>query len=328
MCTAATYKTKDFYFGRTLDNEVSYGEEVTITPRKYVFAFHHMGKMEAHYAIIGIAHVSDGYPLYYDAVNEKGLGMAGLNFVGNAVYKTVSKEKDNVAIFEFIPWVLCQCGTVDEVRKLLEKINLIDTPFRADMPAAQLHWIIADKDEAITVECMADGLHIYDNPVGVLTNNPPFDMQMFLLNNYRNVSPKPTKSRFAENLELHVYSRGMGAIGLPGDSSSASRFVKAAFTRMNSVSGDTEAESISQFFHILGAVEQQRGCCVLEDGSYFITLYTSCCNADKGIYYYTTYENHQITAVDMHRENLDSAALIRYPLISGEQIHWINREEM
>ena len=83
MCTAATYKTKDFYFGRTLDYEFSYGDEVTVTPRNFCFRFRHMSEVKTHYAMIGMAYVADDYPLYYDAVNEKGLGMAGLNFVGN-----------------------------------------------------------------------------------------------------------------------------------------------------------------------------------------------------------------------------------------------------
>ena len=71
MCTAATYKTKDFYFGRTLDYEFSYGEEIVITPRNYCFHFCDMGIMEKHYAMIGMAHVAEDYPLYYEAVNEK-----------------------------------------------------------------------------------------------------------------------------------------------------------------------------------------------------------------------------------------------------------------
>ena len=262
MCTAVTYKTKDFYFGRTLDYEFSYGEEITVTPRNYIFDFRHIGQLKSHYAIIGMAFVSEGYPLYYDAVNEKGLGMAGLNFVGNAAYKaSVCGEKD-IAQFEFIPWILSQCATVSEARAKLDGINLTGTPFSSQLPAAQLHWIIADKDEAITVESMKDGLHIYDNPVGVLTNNPPFN---------------------------------------------------------------TEEESVSQFFHILGSVEQQRGCCEVTDGKYEITIYTSCCNAAKGIYYYTTYDNHQITAVDMHKENLDGTELIRYPIITKGEVRWQNR---
>ena len=203
-------------------------------------------------------------------------------------------------------------------------MNLVGTPFSEQLPSAQLHWIIADRNAAITVECMADGMHIHENPVGVLTNNPPFETQMFLLNNYQGLSPKQPENTFAEQLQLQSYSRGMGALGLPGDLSSASRFAKVAFTKMNSKSGDSEAESISQFFHILGSVDQQRGCCEVADGKYEITLYTSCCNADKGIYYYTTYENHQITGVDMHHCDLNGSELFRYPLVQGEQIHWMN----
>ena len=207
---------------------------------------------------------------------------------------------------------------------MLDRMNLVGTPFSEQLPSAQLHWIIADRNAAITVECMADGMHIHENPVGVLTNNPPFETQMFLLNNYQDLSPKQPENTFAEQLQLQSYSRGMGALGLPGDLSSASRFAKVAFTKMNSKSGDSEAESISQFFHILGSVDQQRGCCEVTDGKYEITLYTSCCNADKGIYYYTTYENHQITGVDMRHCDLDGSELFRYPLVQGEQIHWMN----
>ena len=324
MCTAATYKTKNFYFGRTLDYEFSYGDEVTVTPRNYSFKFRHMGERKSHYAMIGMAYVADDYPLYYDAVNERGLGMAGLNFVGNAKYQDVQAGCENVAQFEFIPWILSQCATVSEARKALEKMNLVGTPYSEKLPCASLHWMIADKHAAIVVECVEDGLHVYDNPVGVLTNNPPFPVQMFMLNNYMHVSPSQPENHFAKELPLAAYSRGMGGLGLPGDLSSASRFAKVAFTKMHAISGESEAESVSQFFHILGSVEQQRGCCEVEPGKYEITIYTSCVNADKGIYYYTTYENHQIQAVDMHRENLDGDTLRRYPLINEEQIRVVN----
>lgn len=264
------------------------------------------------------------YPLYYDAINEKGLGMAGLNFVGNAVYQEVENDRENVAQYEFIPWILSQCDSVKEARALLDKMNLVGTPFSEQLPTAQLHWIIADEKEDLTVECMADGLHIYENKVGVLTNNPPFETQMFLLNNYMNLSPKQPENNWSEELPLHTYSRGMGALGLPGDLSSASRFARVAYTKQNSVSGDSEQESVSQFFHILGSVDQQRGCCEVAEGKYEITIYTSCCNASRGIYYYTTYGNHQITAVDMHREDLDGSKLIRYPLLEQGEVRWQN----
>lgn len=324
MCTAATYKTKDFYFGRTLDYEFSYGDEITVTPRNYAFDFRHTSACTSHYAIIGMAHIVGNYPLYYDAINEKGLGMAGLNFVGNAVYAKPVSGKENIAQFEFIPYILGKCANINEAKSLLASINLTDTPFSEKLPTAQLHWIIADENGCITVESMADGLHIYDNPAGVLTNNPPFETQMFMLNNYMSLSPKQPQNTFANGLALNSYSRGMGALGLPGDLSSASRFARVAFTKMNSISADSENESVSQFFHILGSVDQQRGCCEVSEGKYEITIYTSCCNTTKGIYYYTTYNNHQISAVDMRKENLDSTELMRYPLIEEQQISFQN----
>lgn len=324
MCTAATYRTNDFYFGRTLDYEHSFGEEVVITPRNFPFTFRRMGECLNHYAIIGMACVMQDYPLYFDAVNEKGLGMAGLNFVGNARYNRPVDGKDNVASFEFIPWMLSRCETVAQARELLERINITDDGFTDALPPSQLHWIIADKTESITVESMADGLHVYDNPVGVLTNNPPFDDQMFRLNDYMHLSPRSPENRFASQINLQHYSRGMGALGLPGDLSSQSRFVRVAFTKMNSISATTEEGSVSQFFHILETVAQTRGCCLVAEGEYEITLYTSCCNATRGIYYYTTYDNHQISAVSMHHEDLKGKKLICYPLATGAHFYGHN----
>ena len=324
MCTAATYRTRDFYFGRTLDYEFAYPSEVTVTPRNFEFRFRNAGTLKHHYAVIGMAYVAQGYPLYYDAVNEKGLGMAGLNFVGNAVYRQPEPGRDNIAQFEFIPWVLGKCASVQEARALLADLNLTNTPFSPELPVSELHWLIADREEAITVEAVQEGLKIYENPVGVLTNNPPFPEQLFNLNNYMHLSPKDPENRFSDRLSLRRYSRGMGGLGLPGDLSSQSRFVRAAFVKMNAVSGEMEEESVSQFFHILGSVDQQRGCCDVGGGKFEITIYTSCCNADRGIYYYTTYGNHQISGVDMRREDLDGAALVRYPLLTGEQIRMQN----
>ena len=327
MCTALAYKTKDFYFGRTLDYESSYGEEIVITPRQYPFTFRNGAKRNEHYALIGMAHVADGYPLYYEAVNEKGLGMAGLNFVGNACYGKEKEGKDNIASFELIPWILGQCSTVKEVRELLEKINVTNLAFHESFPVSPLHWLIADEKETITVEAVEEGLFVYDNPVGVLTNNPPFPQQMFQLNNYMHLSPKQPKNLFSERLKLQTYSRGMGAMGLPGDLSSASRFVRAAFTKLNAIATQKEEDSVGQFFHIMGTVEQSKGCCEVREGAYEYTIYTSCCNASKGIYYYTTYFNHQINAVDMHEEDLDGKKVVVYPVLQEEAIHYQNKTQ-
>ena len=324
MCTAITYQTKDHYFGRNLDLEYSYNETVTVTPRNYPFHFPKMGTLQTHYALIGMATVVDDYPLYYEATNEKGLSMAGLNFPGIATYYPEDSDRDNVTPFELIPWILGQCETVAQAKVLLGKLNLVKINFSDAFPLSPLHWILADRNESIILEPMPDGLKIYDNPVGVLTNNPPFDYQMYHLATFMNLSRHPAENRFSDQIELHPYSLGLGSAGLPGDLSSASRFVKAAFTKLNSLSGTSESESISQFFHILGSVAQQRGLVRVRDDKYEFTLYSSCCNTDQGIYYYTTYENSQITAVDMHRCDLDGCKPITYPLITGQQIRMQN----
>lgn len=324
MCTAISYQTKDHYFGRNLDLEYSYQETVTITPRNYPFRFRKMPDMDMHYAMIGMAYVVESYPLYYDATNEKGLSIAGLNFPGNAVYRPVQPEKDNIAPFELIPWLLGQCETVAQVKVLLQNINIAEINFKEDLPVSPLHWLIADQNEAVVVESVEEGIFVYDNPVGVLTNNPPFPMQMFRLNDYRYLSVKTPENTFSKELQLQNYSLGLGALGLPGDLSSASRFVRAAFVKTNSLAGDSESESISQFFHILGSVAQRRGCVEVRKGEFEITVYSSCCNTTKGIYYYTTYENSQITGVDMFAEDLEGNSVVSYPLVTGQQIRMQN----
>ncbi len=325
MCTASNYITDDHYFGRNFDYEISYNERVTITPRNYEFKFRKIDDIKSHYAIIGIAAGIDGYPLYYDACNEKGLAIAGLNFAGNAVYREIEDDMVNITPFELIPYLLGKASSVAEARELLKEINLVNINFAEELPLSPLHWMMSDGDDAIVIEPMADGLKVFDNTVGVLTNNPPFDKQLFYLNNYRNLSNKNPENTFGGDIDLDEYSRGMGGIGLPGDLSSASRFAKVAFTRANSYSSADEASSVGQFFHILGSVEQQNGCTFIADPDlYEYTIYTSCYNTNKSMLYYRTYKNSQICAVDLNKEDLDSTDLINYLLINEEQFNFIN----
>lgn len=311
MCTAASFKNKNTYFGRTLDYEFSYGEKVTITPRNYPFEFRHLGLNNNHYAIIGMAHIHNDYPMYYDAMNEYGLGMAGLNFVGNAKYNEVIEGKENVAQFEFISFILSTCKNVLEAKNKIKEINLVKTPYNEYYPAAKLHWILRDTNDCIVVEAMEDGLHIYDNKTGALTNNPPFNYQLENLKNYVSLNNDEPNKSFSFNEAF--YSRGMGSVGLPGDLTSQGRFVRVLYTAHFSVASPDENSSVNQFFHILESVWQTRGLCKIND-KYEITIYASCMNLNEGIYYYKTYDNPQISAVYLKNENLNSSKLISYDL--------------
>jgi len=324
MCTAISFKTNNHYFGRNLDLEYSYEESIAIAPRNYPFIFRKEATMEQHYALIGVAYIHSDYPLYYDAVNEEGLGMASLNFPGNAVYQSEKDQMYNITPYELIPWVLGNCKSVQEAKEILKKTNLLKVSFNKELPLTPLHFLISDREESIVVEPMQEGLCIFNNPIKVLTNNPTFPYHLFHLNNYINLTRKEPVNRFAKELPMDIYSRGMGSIGLPGDMSSASRFVRAAFVKWNSADGKDESESVSQFFHILDSVKQYKGCVQVENGEYEFTLYSVCCNTDKGIYYYKTYHNSCIHAVNMYHENLDGKMMIAYPLQMKQEIHWIN----
>ncbi|MBQ9070852.1 MAG: choloylglycine hydrolase [Clostridia bacterium] len=323
MCTAISFKEKSNFFGRNLDLECSYGEEVIITPRNYGFEYRHSESPMEHMAIIGIGAVLDGYPLYYDAANEAGLAMAGLNFVGNAKFHTEEQDFYNLSQFELIPFILGSCKTVADAKRILLKTRLLRTPFNESTPPSELHFFITDGKDSLTAEPMADGFKVYENEIGVLTNNPPYPYHEQNINNYINLTSAVPENRFSDELRLVRYSRGMGSIGLPADPSSASRFVRAAFTKFNAVKKSDKYEELSEVFHVLESVYQVEGVAKWGD-SYEKTQYTSVANLSTGEYFYKTYSNSRITAVKLTEENKAGETLIRFPLRQREDILFEN----
>ena len=324
MCTAIRYQNKDHYFGRNLDADFSFNERVVITPRNHLFSLRNGTEFKTKFAMIGVATVLNDQPLYYEAANEKGLAVAGLNFPGNAEYLPPQPGRTNLASFEFLPWLLGQAQTVSEVRELLKDLVLTNIPFSAEIPVPPLHFMISDRECSIVVEPRADGLHVYENPFDVITNNPPFDFHLWNMRQYRHLSPSIDPVRFSQQYPLEKFCVGMGSIGLPGDTSSASRFVRTAFNLTNSKSEPTEESQVSQFFHVLDSVAMVRGSTVTPNGTNDITLYSCCINLDKGILYYKTYDNSQLTAICMDRVDLDADHLYVYNLVLDQQIRFDN----
>ncbi|MBQ9086874.1 MAG: choloylglycine hydrolase [Clostridia bacterium] len=323
MCTALDFHGKHHYFGRNLDWESTFGEEVTVTPRNFPLPYRAGETDFRHFAFLGMATLLEGYPLYFDGTNEYGLSVAGLNFVGNAVYRPLTAGKENLTPYELIPRLLGTCRTVSEARELLSRLSLLNLPVREDIPLAELHWLIADREESAVLEATAEGVLVWDDPMGVLTNNPPFPYHLEHINEYMNLSAGEAENRFAPGLSLRSVSRGMGALGLPGDISSSSRFIRASFAKWNSVIPREEIPSVGQFFHILDMVSQVEGCVRTGKGCER-TQYSSCCNTDLGIYYYKTYENSQINAVQLFHEDLEGTELVHYPLRRTQAIYWEN----
>lgn len=325
MCTSIAMARDNFYFGRNMDWSCGYSERVVITPRNYPFDFRKAQAMHSHYAMIGMGMLDSSYPFYAEASNEKGLCMAGLNFPGNFWCSPQPDPiKNNISPFEIIPWVLGQCADLKEARCLLENTHLVAIPFSPKAPLAQLHWHIADASGSIVLESTKDGMHIYDNPLGVMTNNPPFPFQLQNVCQYMNLDPGTPHNCFSTIGGLEPFGYGLGSVGLPGDFSPASRFVKAAYLAVNSKCANDEDSCLAQFFHLLGAVSMVRGSVILPDGQMETTLYTCCMNATKGRYYYTSYQNPGLTAVDLFREDLEGRALIEYPMEQKTCVHWQN----
>lgn len=306
MCTAIKWSN---YFGRTLDNMENYNMNIAITPRNYDFKFRHTNINDKHYSIIGMAYIEDNYPLYGEAANEKGLAIAALEFVDNACYFNMDLNKISICVFEVIPYILRQCDTVMDARSLLKNINIINETFNNNLYLTPLHFIISDKKDSIVLESTIKGINIYDNPYNVLTNNPEFDYHKINVNRYMHLTSKYPENNFSQNLALKPFSFSFGLIGLPGDYSSPSRFIKALFL-INNSQDVKQNEAINHFFHMLDSISPVKGVALTKDNKSQFTIYSSCIDLDNLIYYYKTYWDNQIKAIKLINEDASNKLII------------------
>lgn len=296
MCTAIS---KENLFGRNLDLDYSLDGKVIFIPRNYSFTFLHLGKTSHHYAILGMGLLIDNYPLYFDAFNEFGLAGAGLNFPNNAKFNDFITDKNNLSPYELLPYVLSHFKNVDEVEAFLETANLIDVAFSKDLPLAPLHYIFADKNRSIVLEQDKDGLHVYNNPVNVLTNNPIFPIH---LNNVKQLSKISNEyfNDYVKSLNIIPDSVGFGSFGLPGDYSSRSRFLKAAYLTKYVNLPDDEEKRIVTFIDMLKQVSFIDGVALSKNNHYEKTLYSSCMDLKNLTYSYRLECSNSIRSVVMN----------------------------
>ncbi len=322
MCTAIFDNKYGHFFGRTLDLEHSYGEEVIRTDKGEELSFIYEGEIDSRFAFVGMAHrakrsaecgaqsaerrTAGEVALYYDGMNESGLCIAALNFPKYAVYREKRERCRNLASFEVIPYILSSCGNIDCVEKLLSRVNVTSDAFsRALLPTA-LHWLIADRERSVVVEQTRRGFELIENPVGVMTNSPSFDFHMARLADYASLSPYQRENTLSPNASLLQYSQGLGAFGLPGDFSSVSRFVRAVYIKSHTLipsdawfEKESDGAELDRFFTVLGSVSVPLGCIMTESDKPVCTVYTSACDMDKLTYHYFTYGDRNIKSVQL-----------------------------
>ena len=276
--------------GRNFDYEISYKEEI-ITIKRWEYG--------NAYSIIGVCTgvVSD-YPLMYDGMNECGLVCGGLAFKGNAYYI----ESDDSNPFEDIPMhpynfvfeILGRFKDVKSVRKWLKNVIIVDEQYSDEMPNTDLHWFIADKNDAIVIEQTEDGLNIYDAETSVMTNNPPYPMQ---IDNYN--TEKDYIGCCVEYNSEKWFTRGMETDNLQGGYTSEERFIRASYL-LKMVDGcGSPFNDVTETFHLLGSVEQIYGATPVND-SFEYTIYSVVYDIERGVMWIKTYDkicpnNYMIT---------------------------------
>ena len=290
MCTSIAYHGKSFCFGRNMDIECSFGERLIVCGRSFPFKFRGFDAPIGHKAIIGVGTVIDGYPLYADAMNEKGLCIAGLNFPEKSFYQAPSEDKINVPAYDFIAYVAAKYSSVEDFKADFCNLNVTNESFSSDVPSPTLHWMISDNASSIVIESTERGINLYENPFNTMTNLPEFPEH---IENYR-------KMRTEE---------GSTIADFPDMISSESRFLRTTHFLGNNLSDADPDSAISHVFSLLGIVSVPDGAKKTPNGRFHRTTYSACFDTHNQQYFIRTSENSRISSAILREKELTSSGL-------------------
>lgn len=303
MCTGVRFTdaSGNMFWGRNFDWNERYGEIPLVMPKGFVLERAFGQPEPAKHAAVGMSTQFNGYPLFFNCGNDAGLAVGGLNFAGYAKFADAPVEgKTNIAAYEFPAWVGANFATVDEVEAALRDTVVVAKAIDPGLPVAMLHWMVADAKRSIVAECQADGLHVYEDDVDVLTNQPPFPWHMENLRNYMNCGNQWAGTVTWDKHAMTPFGSGSCMRGIPGDTYATSRFVRAAYTNAFYPKKETEHDNVVRMLHTLGNVSMVEGNAAMEDGSFEMTLFSDCYSAATCTYYFNTYDDPCIQAVRLH----------------------------
>jgi choloylglycine hydrolase len=306
---------------RTLEFGIEMDSNVIVVPR----GFERVGttpdgkpglRWSTKYASVGANGV--GLPIMLDGVNEKGLAAGLFYFPGTAGYMRYAEADagKTLAPWELGSWMLENFATVEEVKTALSKVVVPKVVLKAWGFCPGVHYVVTDATgAAIVVEYVGGQLHVYDNPLGVITNNPSFDWHMTNLRNYIKFSPTNAPPLQLGGVTLSGFGEGTGMLGMPGDFTPPSRFVRAVAYSYSAVPTKTGEEVVLQAFHLLNNFDIPKGSIrsgekdshgnVMADQ----TLWTSVCDLKAKKFYFRTYANSQIRSVDLNAMAVDGGEI-------------------
>lgn len=298
MCTAITMKTArgECFFGRTMDFSYPLDPQLYVMPENYRWS----DAMDTvlfynRYRFMGIGQEIPQIT-FADGVNEMGFAAAALYFPGYARYSGLEEAevsgKTPVAAVDLVHFLLGSCGSVEAAAEMLDAIEIIGVADSVTRSVAPLHWIIADESgDCAVIEQTDRGLQLFDNPLGVLSNSPDFVWQMTNLRNYMNLSQDQMLPAKWGPVNLVPFGQGGGSLGLPGDFTPPSRFVRAAFLKSHTTAPQDTRAAVVAGFHVLESVSIPKGVVRTARGTDDYTQYTAFMDIMSKTYYIKTYED-------------------------------------
>lgn len=329
-CTGLKLVSKDgsVVHGRTLEFGIQVDTSIVVVPEGYEF----VGttpqgnglKYAAKYAAVG-AIAFDNIAIM-DGLNEKGLAVGTFYFPGFAGYSKITPENQAKAVspVEFSNWLLTQFATIEEVKAALSEVVIAPTVVKEWGPtAAPFHYIVYEKSgKSLVIEPIDGKLVTHENPLGTFTNSPTFDWHLTNLRNYINLTPNNPKPLKIDGLEFASFGQGGGMVGLPGDFTPPSRFVRAAIFSITATPSANAKESIFQTFHLLNQFDIPVGLARDKVGDVVYTDSTmiTCARDPQSLkYYFRTYDDQTIRVVDLTKFDFKAKAVKRVRTDSGRQ---------
>jgi len=317
---------------RTLEFGIDLKSNVIMVPRGYA----RVGttpdgkeglKWKAKYASLGANGV--GLPFIFDGLNEKGLAVGTFYFPTSAGYMpySASVSSKTIAPWEVGSWLLENFASVEEVRENIGKVVVPEVVFKEWGFAPPVHYIVQDASgKGIVIEYFGGKLNIFENPLGVITNSPTYDWHMTNLRNYVNFSMSNVAPVKLGSVTLQPTGQGSGMLGIPGDFTPPSRFVRAVAYSQSVLPSKTGDDAVLEAFHILNNFDIPKGAARDHEKDSHgnieadYTLWTSVNDLKRTRFYFRTYDNSQIRMVDLTKMNLDSKDIVTIPMTGDEVI--------